>query len=201
MWRKKILITAIMLLSASCIVLAENADTNTADTDQVPTNVLRKRYDNFSTAQTFVLIFIESKELGQKAAIVCDNSRWHQILTERTNYFKGNKQQYIDFMLENHDQRFNLSADVFNELVKYYDAPKSDAYEKDKIKGVPFLANKYLEKRCSKNNCSYSFRDDKYSWRDRSVLRMLLESGLVVGRGCEDDRLWIDAEEVDAIHK
>ncbi len=198
---KRILIAIIVLLSASRVGVAENTDRIIGDKDKIPEKVLRSRYENFTTAQTYILVFIESKELGRKATIVCGNRRWHRILTERTNYFRGNEQQYVDFMLKNHDRWFDLPMNVFDELVKDYDAPKSDAYEKDKIKGVPYIANKYLEKKCSGNNCSYSFHDDKYSWRDRSLLRMLLESGLVVSCGCEDFRLWINAEEVDAIHK
>ncbi len=201
MRQNRVLIAAIMLLSLPCIALVK--DVNIGDKNQSSIYVLRKRYGEFSTAGAFISVCVENKDLKQKSTIVCENAYWYDILTKKTNYFKGSARQYVDFMLKNHDQCFQLSADVFKELSKTHEALRKDAYEMDmdKVKGVSYVANKYLKKNFwNANKYDYVFRDNKYE-SDRSLLRMLLELGLVVRRDCESGQGYIEPKEIDAVHK
>lgn len=164
-------------------------------------DVLSRRYGEFSTAGAFILVCISNKESGKTAEIVCENTEWYDILTKETAYFKGNEKEYLDFMLKNHDKCFELSALAFDKLAKELSVPKNEVFEKDKNKGIKFVAEKYLKKNSwSPSNYDYIIRDKRFE-HDRGLLRMLLESGLVVRRDCESGQRFIEAKEVDAAQK
>ncbi len=166
----------------------------------VPPHVLRRRYGEFSTSGAFVLLHIKNRETGECAHAVCENMDWYLIARDEGIFTGKADEEYVDFMVKNHDRLFEVSGTSYGELLKL-DAPEREAYAQLKSKGIPYLADNFLTRwywNAPQNTGPYMYNitEEKHAY-DESFLRVLLEMGLVVRRECESGQRYVEPEEID----
>jgi hypothetical protein len=166
----------------------------------VPPHVLRRRYGEFSTAGAYVLLHVKNRETGECAHVVHENMDWYLIARDEGIFIGDADEEYVDFMVKNHDRLFEVGDASYTELLKL-DAPEREAYARLKSKGIPYLVDAYLTRwywNAPKNTGPYVYNitEEKYAY-DESFLRVLLEMGLVVRRECESGQRYVEPEEID----
>jgi hypothetical protein len=160
-------------------------------------NVLRKRFEEFSTSESFVLIRIKDRNSGEKSSVVCTNTDWYMTLLNEKDYSFPFQKDYVDFMVKNYDREFILSHEAYKELIKFSEAKPVKDFEEIRGNGV-----NYIVKTCFKkyywSPCGpyvYVFKDEKLS-RNRSFLKILLEFGLIVRSDCESGMIYVESENI-----
>ncbi|MEQ8188439.1 MAG: hypothetical protein ABRQ39_10765 [Candidatus Eremiobacterota bacterium] len=158
-------------------------------------DVLRKRFEEFSTSESFVLIKIKDRNSGEKSSVVCTNTDWYMTLYNEKEYSFPSQKDYVDFMVKNYDKEFVLSHEAYKELIKI-SAAETD-FEGLRGKGVDYIVKTYLKKYYWSPGGSYDyiFKDEKMS-RNRSFLKILLELGLIVRSDCESGMIYVESENI-----
>ncbi|MBN1899669.1 MAG: hypothetical protein JW827_12920, partial [Spirochaetes bacterium] len=64
----------------------------------VPESVFKKRFSNFSTAASFILVCIREKETHTKEMIVMENMSWYSYLFKEKIFTKKEHDEYVRFM-------------------------------------------------------------------------------------------------------
>jgi hypothetical protein len=168
----------------------------TPDPDSlVPRSVLLKRFSEFSTAGSFVLVCLQDEATGERTHIVLENEEWYFYCGSKGILSFPCRAEYTRYMVEHANECFPVHSKVFQELNHLFGAPEKREYIQARRKGISFLRNKYLKK--VPWVYGYEIRDRRYAY-DRSFLRMLLERGFVIRRECESGRRYVEAAEVDA---
>jgi hypothetical protein len=168
----------------------------TPDPDSlVPRSVLLKRFSEFSTAGSFVLVCLQDEATGERTHIVLENEEWHFYSMRKGILSFPSMEEYTRYMIEHANECFPVHSEVFQELNHLFGAPVKDEYIQASREGISFLRNKYLKK--VPWVYGYEIRDRRYAY-DRSFLRMLLERGFVIRRECESGRRYVEAAGVDA---
>jgi len=164
---------------------------------KVTEDVLRRRFGEFSTAGAFVLVKIQDRATGERAVIVCENTDWFFAARE-FDHSLSHEKEYTAYMIRNYGTFLPVPGKVFRELVGSFGAAQGDAYAGDAVRGIAFVAGKYLERFewSPGGSHAYRVRDRKLAY-DRSFLRLLLELGLVVRRDCESGMIYVEALEID----
>ncbi|MBU1078528.1 MAG: YiiX family permuted papain-like enzyme [Spirochaetes bacterium] len=165
-------------------------------------NILKKRFNNFSTAGSYILVCIQDKESEKKEFIVCENEEWFLLLLKEKEYSIHDEKEYSPFMLAHYNTCFKFSNRKFSELSGEYGAPRKNEYDILKKKGLHNIISTFFTKRywnAPKNDGQYAYfiKDHRKYSRDRSFIRILLEMGLVVRRECESGYLYIESDEID----
>jgi hypothetical protein len=161
----------------------------------VPRSVLLRRFSEFSTAGSFVLVCLRDEATVERTHIVLENEEWYFYCGSKGILSFPCRAEYTRYMVEHANECFSVGTEVFNELNHLFGAPVKDEYIQASREGISFLRQNYLEKVPWVSG--YGIRDRRYAY-DRSFLRMLLERGFVIRRECESGRLYVEAAGVDA---
>jgi hypothetical protein len=177
----------------------ENTITATKEASEI--NVLRgAAIHNLSTAPNYVSVRICNHETGEEAQIVCDSTRLFSIvLTEYPEQIKKDA-DYFAFIEKHKEKAIKVSEKTFKEEMRYNVAPLTVEMQKDKKLGKKHVINKYLVKRVAATDERtgqkyYSwFMKDQYYF-NRSVMRLLLETGFELRRSCLAGIIYVEGVE------
>jgi hypothetical protein len=161
----------------------------------IPRSVLLRRFSEFSTAGSFILLCLADKSTGERSHIVLENDEWYIYSRSMGIHFFSSSEEYTRYMVEHANDCVPVPVEAFRELNRLFGAPQKEEFIHASRKGIPSLRQEYLERVPWVSG--YEIREWKYA-HDRSFLRVLLELGLVVRRECESGRRYVEAAEVDA---
>jgi|GEM_PF-1823342 hypothetical protein len=162
----------------------------------VSRSVLVKRFSEFSTAGSFILLCIQDNESKDTAYIVLENEEWYFYSQRMEILSFTSHEEYTGYMVDNAANCIPVPTRIFQELDRLFRAPCKEEYTGDVVKGIHFFRQKYLVKVSWISG--YEIREKKHA-QDRSFLRILLEMGLVVRRECESGRLYVEMAELEAL--
>ncbi|MBN1899406.1 MAG: hypothetical protein JW827_11565, partial [Spirochaetes bacterium] len=184
-----------------CLIMFSDLGGETKEKKRVvPESVRKKRFSNFSTAASFILVCIKEKGTDNKEMVVIENMSWYSYLFKEKIFTKKEHDEYVRFMMKHHTKCFAVSQDTFRVLTEYYRAPVRKEYEEIKKKGAGYVISKYCDRfywNAPRNTGPYAYFIKKEYARDKSFQRMLLEMGLVVRRECESGAIFIEPEEAE----
>jgi hypothetical protein len=160
----------------------------------VPRSVLLKRFSEFSTAGSFILLCLMDKTTGEKSVIVLENDEWYSYSQQMKIIPFANTTDYTRYMVEHASECIPVPAETFQELKHLYGAPKKEEFIRAEKEGIGFIRQQYLERVPWVSG--YEIRDHELRY-DRSFLRLLLKMGLVVRRDCESGRRYVEKAEVE----
>jgi hypothetical protein len=161
---------------------------------KVSRSVLLRRFSEFSTAGSFILLCLQDKSTGKKSHIVLENDEWYFCTQKMLNLSYSSTNEYTQYMVEHATDCFPVPADTFRELNQLFNAPEREDYIQDSRKGAQFFRDKYLER--VPWFSGLAIREQKDA-NDRSFLRVLLELGFIVRRDCESGRRYVEEIEGD----
>ena len=161
----------------------------------VPRSVLVKRFSEFSTAGSFILLCIRDSGSKDTSYIVLENEEWYSYSQRMDILSFTGHEEYIQYMVEHAADCIPVLTKTFKELNRLFRAPEKEEYIQNGLQGIQFFRQKYLES--VPWISGYIIREKKHAY-DRSFLRILLEMGLVVRRECESGRLYVETAELDA---
>jgi hypothetical protein len=161
----------------------------------VPRSVLVKRFSEFSTAGSFILLCIQDNGSKDTSYIVLENEEWYFYSQRMEILSFTSHEEYTEYMVEHATNCISVPTKIFEELDRLFRAPENEEYTQDGLKRIQFFRQKYLDS--VPWTSGYIIREKKHAY-DRSFLRILLELGLVVRRECESGRLYVERAEVDS---
>jgi len=199
MFKKLLLIFLIIIMGVNIMAYknSENktlaqADINQDEEKTLTRHILLRRFGEFSSAGSFVMVKIKNADREEECSIVCENTDWYLFISALKEYSFSSDEDYTDYMIAHYDEVFELSSDKYEEMKNSYEAPSLHEFEEAKKAGISFVADTYLKK----GQYGYFIRDKKLE-HNRSLLRMLLEMGLVVRRECESGNIYVEVDDID----
>ncbi len=146
---------------------------------RIPSDVLQRRFSEFSSNSTFVLIKVKNSLTKEEMTAAPDNAFWYYIGTTHGN-LPTDKQEYVRYMTAYAHSIMVLDPQGYEKL-KYYQA--NDSFVHDRNSSLKTIINKYF----LQSLIGYTLIDPEMG-KNPAFIRMLLEHGLVVRKdGCSQE--------------
>ncbi len=142
---------------------------------EISEQVLRKRFEEFSSSGTLIKVKIQNKKTKEKMVIITGNISWYFICLDELKIVKNDK-EYVDYMLKNYKKTFEVSDKTYKRF-EYSRADKS--YAEIRNLGWPEIKRRYLTSEAS----FYVIKNNRFE-RDNNFIAILLDQDVVIQVNC-----------------
>lgn len=154
----------------------------------IPEYPLEKRFASFSTGPDLILLRVASPSHKQ-THVIFENPAWRDLLSRLKNR-EFSTDEYLDFMMEHHEDVFQMTDEMYEELVPDSEAILLPKHQKIRAKGRGFLLKEFMHKvdwgDDEHDVYHVSFPYDKLDTIEHnSLARLFIESGIRTYRDCE----------------
>ncbi len=145
-------------------------------------SILKRRFGEFSTSGSFVLIKLQNAETMETMDIICENMSWAFICKDDLKLILESK-EYTDYMVKNYNKTFAVGNEIY---LKLKGAQAGDTYME--YSQVPWQSVKaeFLEK----ERGFYNIKDRNIE-RNADFIKMLLHHNVVVRHDCYDGSVYV----------
>ncbi len=144
--------------------------------------ILERRFGEFSTSGSLVLVKVKNTKTQEQMEIVCDNTEWMFVCQDDLKLVSKSK-EYTEYMIKNYRQIFELAPETYAKLKVY---KTGDSYKSESPKGWEEIKKEFFEP-----EKMYFVLKDKTLAKNRDFLRMLLEQNVVVRNTSYDGSLYV----------
>ncbi len=137
--------------------------------------VLRKRFSESSSSDTFIKVKLQNKETKEKTTIVTGNIHWFLTCFDDLKIVH-NDDEYTDYMVKNYRKTFAVSDKTYK---RFENSRVDKSYAEIRNLGWPEIKRRYLsiERGC------YEIKNKNLE-RDDNFIAILLDQDVVINRNC-----------------
>ena len=155
----------------------------------VPEYPLEKRFKSFSTGPDLILLRVASPS-HKETHVILENPSWQDHLSRLKN-MEFSPEEYVDFMMKHHGDLFQVTDEMYEELVPDFEAILLPEHEDLRAKGRVFLVKEFMQKVdpgmdeydvyqvCFAHNLKLD------TIQRNSLVRLFIESDIQTYRDCE----------------